>query len=64
MVIDWFARRVVGWSLSATPDADLVIQALKRAYEQRGRPQEVLLHANMAIDAFASGSGATASPRA
>ncbi|KUM43351.1 hypothetical protein AR540_24155 [Pseudomonas sp. EpS/L25] len=34
-----FARRVVGWAFSAKPDADLVIQALDRAYEQRGRPR-------------------------
>ncbi len=43
-VIDLFAHRVVGWALSSKPDADLVIKALDMAYEQRGRPQNVLCH--------------------
>ncbi len=41
-VIDLYARRVVGWAFLAKPDADLVIKALHMAYEQRGRPQNVL----------------------
>lgn len=45
-VIDLYARRVVGWALSPKPDADLVIKALDMAYEQRGRPQNVLLHSD------------------
>ncbi len=45
-VIDLCARRVVGWAFSPNPDADLVIKALDMAYEQRGRPQNVLLHSD------------------
>ncbi len=45
-VIDLFARRVVGWSFAAKPDAELVIKALGMAYEQRGRPQNVLFHSD------------------
>jgi putative transposase len=45
-VIDLCARRVVGWAFSPKPDADLVIKALDMAYEQRGRPQNVLLHSD------------------
>ncbi|WP_338793193.1 IS3 family transposase [Pseudomonas sp. AE27] len=45
-VIDLCARRVVGWAFSAKPDADLVIKALDMAYEQRGRPQNVLFHSD------------------
>ncbi|QPG61866.1 IS3 family transposase [Pseudomonas sp. BIGb0427] len=45
-VIDLFARRVVGWAFSSKPDADLVIKALDMAYEQRGRPQNVLFHSD------------------
>jgi putative transposase len=45
-VIDRCARRVVGWAFSAKPDADLVIKALDMAYEQRGRPQNVLFHSD------------------
>lgn len=45
-VIDLCARRVVGWAFSSKPDADLVIKALDMAYEQRGRPQNVLFHSD------------------
>ncbi|WP_447595568.1 IS3 family transposase [Aquipseudomonas campi] len=45
-VIDLFARRVVGWAFSSKPDTDLVIKALDVAYEQRGRPQNVLFHSD------------------
>ncbi len=46
VVIDLFARRVVGWAFSSKPDADLVIKALDMAYEQRDRPQNVLFHSD------------------
>lgn len=45
-VLDLFSRRVVGWAFSSKPDADLVIKALDVAYEQRGRPQNVLFHSD------------------
>lgn len=45
-VIDLYAHRVVGWAFSAKPDADLMIKALDMAYEQRNRPQNVLLHSH------------------
>jgi putative transposase len=43
VVIDLYARRVVGWAFSSKPDADLVTKALGMAYEQRGRPQNVFV---------------------
>ncbi|WP_130871445.1 IS3 family transposase [Pseudomonas bubulae] len=46
VVMDLYARRVVGWALSSKPDADLVIKALDMAYEQRGRPQGLLFHSD------------------
>ncbi len=46
MVLDLYCRRVVGWALSAKPDADLVVKALDMAYEQRGRPQNVMFHSD------------------
>jgi putative transposase len=46
VVLDLYARRVVGWALSNKPDANLVIKAWDMAYEQRGRPQGVLLHSD------------------
>jgi putative transposase len=45
-VIVLCVRRVIGWAFSSTPDADLVIKALDMAYEQRGRPQNVLFHSD------------------
>lgn len=44
--IDLFVRRVVGWAFSSMPDAVLVIKALERAYEQRGRLRKVLFHSD------------------
>ena len=44
MVLDLFARREMGWAFSLQPDANLVVQALEMAYEQRGRPQGLLFH--------------------
>jgi len=46
VVLDLFARRVVGWALSNSPDADLTIKALDHAYEQRGKPEGVLFHSD------------------
>ncbi|HBO6310304.1 TPA: hypothetical protein L4738_003490 [Pseudomonas aeruginosa] len=37
-------RRMIGWAFSVKPDADLVGKALNMAHEQRGKPQQVLLH--------------------
>ncbi|EOU9564350.1 TPA: IS3 family transposase [Pseudomonas aeruginosa] len=45
-VLDLHTRRVIGWVFSAKPDAELVIKALDMAYEQRGRPQQVLFHSD------------------
>ena len=44
VVIDLCTRRIVGWSMSAKPDAELVIKALDMAYVQRGRPQKLMFH--------------------
>lgn len=46
VIIDLFARRVVSWEVSDKPDTDLVIKALDRAYEQRGRPFGVMFHSD------------------
>lgn len=44
MVLDLHVRRVIGWALSCKPDAELVVRALDMAYEQRGRPHQVMFH--------------------
>ncbi len=46
VVLDLHKRRVVGWALSAKPDAELTIKALAMAYEQRGRPQNIMFHSD------------------
>lgn len=45
-VLDLYGRRVVGWAMSERPDADLVIKALDKAYEVRGRPSGLLFHSD------------------
>jgi putative transposase len=42
-VVDLFSRRVVGWAMSSSPDADLVIDALVMAFERR-RPDQRIVH--------------------
>ena len=46
MVIDLYARRVVGWALSDKPDADLTTKAVEDAYGRRGKPGGVLFHSD------------------
>ena len=46
VVMDLYARRIVGWALSGNQDADLVTKALDMAYEQCGKPQGLLFHSD------------------
>ncbi|CAM2157358.1 transposase [Paraburkholderia tropica] len=46
VVLDLFTRRVVGWSFSTGPDADLVVKALDMAFEQRDRPTGLMFHSD------------------
>jgi putative transposase len=45
-VIDLFSRRVVGWSMSASMTAQLVIDALLMAIWRRGKPDALLHHSD------------------
>jgi len=36
VVVDLFARKVVGWAMSMSPDTSLTLKALELAYESRG----------------------------
>lgn len=62
VVLDLYARRVVGWAISSSPDADLVVKALEHAWEQRGQPEKLMFHsdqaANMPAECSGSGYGA------
>ncbi len=46
VVLDLFSRRVVGWSMSAQMNAELVSEALMMAVWRRGRPRELLHHSD------------------
>ena len=46
LVIDLYARRIVGWSCSTSPDSELTLQALRIAYESRGKPKGVMYHSD------------------
>lgn len=44
VVIDLHIRRVIGWSMSHRPDAELAARALDMTYELRGKPKGVMFH--------------------
>ena len=44
LVVDLFARQMVGWACSESPDTLLTKKSLALAYEARGRPDSVLFH--------------------
>lgn len=46
MVLNLFARRVVGWLMKGAMTADLVTGALVMAIWRRGKPDEVLHHSD------------------
>lgn len=46
VVLDLYARRVVGWALSHLADAQLTVRALRIAYESRGCPKPLLFHSD------------------
>lgn len=46
VVIDLYARRVIGWALSDKADANLTLRALDDAYGRRGKPEGVMFHSD------------------
>lgn len=46
VVLDLYARKVVGWSLSSIADSRLALDALKMAWVSRGKPSGVLFHSD------------------
>ncbi len=49
VVLDLYARRVVGWKVSAKPDTALVLQALCRAVETRRPESGLLFHSDQGV---------------
>jgi len=46
VVLDLYKRRVAGWACSDSPNSELTVKALQRAYESRGRPLGVMFHSD------------------
>lgn len=46
VVLDLFARKIVGWAMSLSPDSALTCKALMMAYESRGKPSNVMFHSD------------------
>ncbi len=46
LVIDLYARRIIGWACSTSPDTSLTKKALAIAYEARGCPKGVTFHSD------------------
>ena len=46
LVIDLYARRIIGWACSDSPNSQLTTKALQIAYEARGKPKHVLFHSD------------------
>ena len=46
LVIDLYARRIIGWACSRSPDTVLTSRALMIAYAVRGEPKNVMFHSD------------------
>ena len=44
VVLDLFSRRIVGWSMGATIDAELACRALNMAWQQRSPNKGLIFH--------------------
>ena len=47
VVLDLYARQVVGWAISNSPDSQLTAKALRLAYESRGKPSGLMYHSDL-----------------
>ena len=46
IVMDLFSRKVIAWNISAKPDVDLVMTAVKKAYDKRNCPKGLMFHSD------------------
>lgn len=49
LVIDLYARNVIGWAMSSSPDTELTKKALTMAFENRGKPEAVTFHSDQGV---------------
>ena len=55
VVIDLFSRRVVGWAMSASPNAMLVIKALQNALALRRPGRGLIVHSDRGVQYASAG---------
>ncbi|MGS0734953.1 IS3 family transposase, partial [Shewanella sp. 125m-1] len=46
VIMDLYARKIVGWACSDSPNTDLTCAALRMAFEHRGRPKNLIFHSD------------------
>lgn len=46
VIMDLYSRKVISWAMSDSPDTDLTLTVLNRAYEARNQPKRVLFHSD------------------
>lgn len=46
VVLDLYGRKIVGYSISNSPDSELTKRALRNAFESRGRPKGLMFHSD------------------
>ena len=46
VVINLFARKIIGWAISFSPNPHLTAQALSIIFELRGKPKDVMFHSD------------------
>ncbi len=46
VVLDLFARKLVGWAMSFSPDSALTSKALTMAFETREKPKDLMFHSD------------------
>ena len=46
VVLDLYARQVVGWAMSTSPDSELTARAMRLAYQARGQPDKLMFHSD------------------
>ena len=49
VILDLYSRRVVGWKISRDADADVVLEALRRALAVRGAPAGMIHHSDRGV---------------
>jgi len=45
-VLDLYGRKIIGYAISDSPDSELTKRALSNAFENRGRPRDVMFHSD------------------